>query len=58
MPSPSPKPHAKMTVEELMRETGFDRDYAEFFLAQARGQVKSDVVIVDRKPARSGKRRS
>jgi hypothetical protein len=55
MPSPprSTKPHSEMTVDELMRETGFDRDYAEFFLAMARGETIGDVVTLPdpRRPA-------
>jgi hypothetical protein len=47
----TPKKHADMTVEELMRETGFDRDYAEFFLAMARGENNGDLVVLpDPKP--------
>lgn len=41
------KKHADMTIEELMRETGFERDYAEFFLAMARGELDGDLEDVD-----------
>lgn len=44
---PTPKRHADMTVEELMRETGFDRGYARFFLAMARGELDGDLEDVD-----------
>lgn len=39
-------------VAAIMRETGFDEDYARFYLAMERGVVDGDVVEVSDEEAR------